>query len=112
MLAEVQGEKDAEVEENAPETPAPEGDDGGWGAAEATEAPAAAPEAEEEPEEVTKSYDQYLAERAAAAFEFGKKEARQVGQSTLEGTAFVREAVDDFFSGKVRIYSGFVATRR
>ncbi|EIW72576.1 hypothetical protein M231_03444 [Tremella mesenterica] len=105
LTDEVQGEKDAQVEENAPQTPAEE-DDGGWGAPATTpavreaDAEAAEPAEPEEPEEVVKSYDQFLAERAAQAFDFGKKEARQVGTQSLEGKAFVREALDEFFNGK------------
>ena len=49
-----------------------------------------------------KSYDDFLAEKAAQAFAFGKKEGRQVNADTVEGKAFVREGIDDFFSGKVR----------
>lgn len=106
-LAEQEGEIDAQKEEAAPQTPGAE--DGGWGAVEADDAaavkasaPAVAAEPEE-PEEVTKSYDEYLAEKAAAALEFGKKEVRQVTGESLEGTAFRREALDDFFSGKVSL---------
>lgn len=94
--AEVEGEKDAVAEENAPQTPAAEGE-------EPVAAEAAADVAEEEPEEVQKSLDQYLAERAAAALAVGKKEARQVSAETLEGQAFRREAIDEFFSGKVSL---------
>ena len=55
---------------------------------------------EEEEEEVTKSYDEYLAERAAAQdATIGKKEGRQVNNETVEGTQFSREAIADFFSG-------------
>ncbi|WVQ97639.1 hypothetical protein IAU59_004753 [Kwoniella sp. CBS 9459] len=90
---EVEGEKDAQTEEAAPQTPAPE----------AAEAPVAAAAAEpEEPEEVTKSYDDFLAERAQAALNIPgleKKAAREV-TGDLEGTAFVREGVEEFFSGK------------
>ncbi|RSH93010.1 hypothetical protein EHS25_008458 [Saitozyma podzolica] len=93
LSAEVEGEKDAVAEENAPQTPAAEGE-------EPVAAEAAADVAEEEPEEVQKSLDQYLAERAAAALAVGKKEARQVSADTLEGQAFRREAIDEFFSGK------------
>lgn len=102
--AEQQGEKDAQDENNVPQTPAADADAAGWGAAEgeATVAPAAE-EAEEEPEEVTKSYDEYLAERAASQIAgLGKKEGRQVNSETLEGTQFRRDAIDNFFSGKVR----------
>ena len=98
-----------------PQTPAPEGEDGGWGVTadgaavpdrtETEIAPAAAaadagPEAE--PEDTGKSYDQYLAELAQQALGsgLGKKEARQVNSETLEGVAFRRAAVDEFFSGK------------
>lgn len=98
-LDEVEGEKDAKVEENAPQTPAE-------AVAAETEAPAAEAEAEQEPEEVTKSYEEYLAERAqqnAAIAALGKKQAREVA-SEVEGKAFVREAIDDFFSGKVRFF--------
>lgn len=94
-LAEVQGESDAQAEETAPGTPAE-------GAAPVEAAEAAAPE---EPEEVQKSYDQFLAEKAEQAFAFGKKEGRQVNEDTLEGKAFVREGIDDFFSGKVITFS-------
>jgi hypothetical protein len=101
-LAEQQGEKDAQDEDNTPQTPAAEGGDGGWGAAdgEATVTPAAP--VEEEEEEVTKSYDEYLAERAASQISgLGKKEGRQVNNETVEGTQFRREAINDFFHGKV-----------
>jgi plasminogen activator inhibitor 1 RNA-binding protein len=101
--AEQQGEKDAQDEENTPQTPAVESGDGGWGAAEgeATVTPAAP----EEEEEVTKSYDEYLAERAAAQIQgLGKKEGRQVNTESVEGTQFRREAIDEFFNGKVREY--------
>lgn len=118
FTAEVEGEKDAADEETAPQTPAAEGD-GGWGASDepaaaatggwGTDEPTAAAtgfgddaeETPEEPEEVQKSYEEYLAEKAAAALEFGKKEVRQVSEAALEGTAFVREGIVDFFSGKV-----------
>lgn len=97
-LDEVEGEKDAKVEENAPQTPA----EGVVGEA---EAPAAEGEAEQEPEEVTKSYEEYLAERAqqnSAIAALGKKQTREVA-SEIEGKAFVREAIDDFFSGKASL---------
>ena len=103
IVAEQQGEKDAQDEDNTPQTPAAEGADGGWGAAEgeATVTPAAP--VEEEEEEVTKSYDEYLAERAASQISgIGKKEGRQVNSETVEGTQFRREAINDFFHGKVR----------
>lgn len=102
LTAEVEGEKDAQGEETVPGTPAAE-DASGWGA---TDAPAAEGEkteeaaAEAEPEEVQKSYDDFLAEKAASAFAFGKKEGRQVTGETLEGKAFVREGIDEFFTGK------------
>lgn len=90
--AEQEGEKDAQVEGEAPQTPAPEAEEA---------APAAAAEPEE-PEEITKSYDEYLAERAASQLAgLGKKEGRQVNSETLEGTQFRREAINDFFHGKV-----------
>ena len=82
LSAEVQGENDAEAEEKAPETPAEP----------VEETPA-------EPEEVQKSLDEYLAERANSAF-FGKKEGRQVDADTVEGSQFVREGIDQFFAGK------------
>nr|XP_019007444.1 uncharacterized protein I206_07896 [Kwoniella pini CBS 10737]OCF46225.1 hypothetical protein I206_07896 [Kwoniella pini CBS 10737] len=88
---EVEGEKDAQTEEAQPETPAPE-------AAEEVATPAEP----EEPEEVTKSYDDFLAERAQQALSIPgleKKEARTVS-GDLEGTAFVRSGVEEFFSGK------------
>jgi plasminogen activator inhibitor 1 RNA-binding protein len=111
LVAEVEGEKDAVAEENAPQTPAAEGEDGSWGAADAP-----APEAAEtpaEPEEVQKSLDDYLAERAAISLAaFGKKEARQVTAETLEGQAFRREAMDEFFAGKVSSYSGVAHLHR
>ena len=88
----MQGEKDAQAEETAPGTPA----------AEDAPVEAAAEETPEEPEEVQKSYDDFLAEKAAAAIAFGKKEGRQVNAETVEGKAFVREGIDDFFAGKVR----------
>ena len=131
--AEVQGENDAVAEEKAPQTPRVEDDDGGWGAPAAGEKaqtsgagnddggwgapevstfaetngaafPAAEPETAAEPEEVQKSYDEFLAERAQAALSsgLGKKEGRQVNAETLEGKAFRREAAEDtLFSGKV-----------
>ncbi|WVN89133.1 uncharacterized protein L203_104349 [Cryptococcus depauperatus CBS 7841] len=89
---EVEGEKDAQIEENAPATPA-----------EGAEA-APAPQEPEEPEEVTKSYEDYLAEKAQTALNIavlGKKQVREVA-SEVEGKAFVREAVDDFFTGKTK----------
>jgi plasminogen activator inhibitor 1 RNA-binding protein len=90
--AEQEGEKDAQVEGDAPQTPAVEAEE---------EATAAAAEPEE-PEEITKSYDEYLAERAASQLAgLGKKEGRQVNSETLEGTQFRREAINDFFTGKV-----------
>ncbi|ORX37374.1 hypothetical protein BD324DRAFT_608653 [Kockovaella imperatae] len=100
--AEEEGEKDAQAEETAPQTPAAE--DGGWGAGADGEARTGADAEEEtpaEPEEVQKSYDQFLAERAEQALSsgFGKKESRQVTGDNLEGKAFVREGIDDFFSG-------------
>jgi len=94
LTAEVEGEKDAQKEEAAPGTPAAEGAAEGDDAA-ATTAAAAAPEEEEDN---TKSYDQYLAEKAAAAADFGKKEGRKVTGETLEGKAFRREEVNDFFN--------------
>ncbi|ORY29352.1 hypothetical protein BCR39DRAFT_532456 [Naematelia encephala] len=99
--AELEGEKDAEVEEA--QTPA--GEDGGWAAPDAAPAAEATPDAAaepEEPEEVQKSYDEFLAERTAAALSagLGKKEVRTVNSETLEGKAFVRETIDEFFSGK------------
>lgn len=87
LTAEVEGLKDAVAEENA-ETPAAEAEG---------ETAAAEPE---EPEEVQKSLDEYLAERASNALALGKKEARQVNSDSVEGKAFVREAIDEFFSGK------------
>lgn len=55
-----------------------------------------------EPEEIQKSLDQYLAERAQASLGgIGKKEARTVESDKLEGQAFVREGIDEFFHGKV-----------
>lgn len=92
--AEVEGEKDAQGEETAPATPAAEGADAIAAEGEKVD------ETPEEPEEVQKSYDQFLAEKAEQAFAFGKKEARQVTGETLEGKAFVREGVDEFFAGK------------
>ncbi|WWD17663.1 hypothetical protein CI109_102104 [Kwoniella shandongensis] len=92
---EVEGEKDAQVEEAAPGTPAVEGEE-----APAAEE-AAAPVEPEEPEEVTKSYEEYLAEKAQAALDLaalGKKQVREVS-TEVEGKAFVREALDEFFSG-------------
>jgi len=96
LTAEVEGEKDAQAEEAAPGTPAPEEE------TPAADATAAEPAAEAEPEEVQKSFDQFLAERAQSALGdgLGKKEGRTVNTETLEGKAFVREAIDDFFSGK------------
>jgi hypothetical protein len=100
LAAEQQGEKDAQDEENTPQTPAE-------GAAEGETTAAAAAPVEEEEEEVTKSYDEYLAERAATQNStFGKKEGRQVNNETVEGVQFRREAIDDFFSGgKVRNFA-------
>jgi len=113
LNAEQQGEKDAQDEENAPQTPAAEKADGGWGAAEgeATVAPAAP--VEEEEEEITKSYDEYLAERAATQNStFGKKEGRQVNNETVEGTQFRREGIDDFFSGKEKAAKARTTTKK
>lgn len=96
ISAEVEGERDAVVEENTPETPAPEGVEADDVAAAVTE-PA-------EPEEIQKGLDEYLAERASAAFEFGKKEGRRVNAETLEGSEFRRQGIDDFFTGKVSFH--------
>jgi len=85
----------------------------GWGAAEgeATVAPAAP--VEEEEEEITKSYDEYLAERAATQNStFGKKEGRQVNNETVEGTQFRREGIDDFFSGKEKAAKARTTTKK
>jgi hypothetical protein len=88
------------MRKNTPQTPAE-------GAAEGETTAAAAAPVEEEEEEVTKSYDEYLAERAATQNStFGKKEGRQVNNETVEGVQFRREAIDDFFSGgKVRNFA-------
>lgn len=96
LNAEVQGEQDAVVEENTPQTPAPEADAAAEGE---TEQPAAEAEPAE-PEEVQKSLDEYLAERAKEAMTFGKKEGRTVTADTLEGSEFRRAAIEEFFSNK------------
>jgi len=132
LLAELEGEVDAVAEENTPQTPggaaaADDGDggwgveetpaktaeardaDGGWGAADTSANADVAPTADEpkapaEPEEIQKSYDEFVAERAQAALSsgLGKKEARQVNSESLEGKAFRREATEDvYFAGKV-----------
>jgi len=95
------------AEENAPQTPAAGGwDDGAAPAAgwvhEAPAAEGAAAEAEEA-EEIQKSYDEFLKEKAEQSLGglFGKKEVRPVTGETLEGKAFVREGVENFFTGKV-----------
>lgn len=103
LNAEVEGQTDAVAEEkdaaadggwDAPETPA--------AGAEAT-ADAAAPAEEQEPEEVQRSLDDYLAERAAGALgDLGKKERRTVNAETLEGSQFTREGIDEFFQGKAK----------
>jgi plasminogen activator inhibitor 1 RNA-binding protein len=107
----VEGEGDAVAEENTPQTPAVEADNGGWdtpvvSATDTIVPTTAVPESEvqAEPEEVQKSYDEFLAERAQAALAMGlgKKEGRVVNAETLEGKAFRREAAEDvFFAGKV-----------
>ncbi|KAK4686041.1 hypothetical protein P7C73_g4092, partial [Tremellales sp. Uapishka_1] len=92
LTAEVEGENDAQAEETAPGTPAE---------TKAAEPTPEAPVEPEEPEEVTKSYDEYLAELAAKNLgALGKKEGRKVEGETLEGKAFRREAVADFYNGK------------
>lgn len=100
FAAEVEGERDAAVEENAPATPGPDVVEAD-AAADATADTAAAAPAEVDPEENQKGLDAYLAERAAAAFEFGKKEGRQVNADSLEGQEFRRQGIEDFFSAKV-----------
>ena len=88
-IAEVEGQTDAITEEKA-EAAGPD-------AVEADAAPV-----EEEPEEVQRSLDDYLAERASAALGIlGKKEGRTVTADTLEGSKFAREGIAEFFSGKV-----------
>jgi len=104
LTAEVEGQQDAVKEENAPQTPVGEEADGGWGAANDAPATAAAETTEAaepvEPEEIQKSLDEYLAERAAQAVSFGKKESRQVSAETVEGREFRRAAMDDFYAPK------------
>jgi len=90
LTAEVEGQADAVVEENTPQSPAPEG----------VEADQVAAEEPVEPEEIQKSLDEYLAERAAAAVSFGKKEGRTVTAETLEGSEFVRQGIDEFYSSR------------
>lgn len=66
------------------------------------ETPAAQEEEEQEPEDNSKTLDQYLAERAAAALagDLAKKEARAVSDE-VEGKQFQREEPENFFVGKV-----------
>ncbi|KAL7419244.1 carbamoyl-phosphate synthase (glutamine-hydrolyzing) cpa2 [Cryptotrichosporon argae] len=86
LTAEVAGEIDAQADQKVA-TPAEDAEEGAA--------------ADEEAEPATKTLDQYLAEQAEKNLAgIGKKDSRQVSSDTLEGKAFVREAIDEFFSGK------------
>ncbi|KAJ9107931.1 hypothetical protein QFC19_002674 [Naganishia cerealis] len=92
LAAEVEGAVDASKEAAAPDAEA---------TAAATEAPAAEKKVEEE-EDNTKSYEEYLAEKAKAAASFAQLEGRQVeGSSDFVGSALKKsdEPEDPFFSG-------------
>jgi len=84
LTAEVEGEKDAQAEEAAPGTPAPEEE------TPAADATAAEPAAEAEPEEVQKSFDQFLAERAQSALGdgLGKKRGKDRQHRDPRGQSF------------------------
>ncbi|KAJ9102453.1 hypothetical protein QFC21_002853 [Naganishia friedmannii] len=98
LAAEVEGAVDASKEAASPDadaaaTPA--------AAAASTEAPVAEKKVEEE-EDNTKSYEEYLAEKAKAASAFAQLEGRQVvGTSDFVGSALKKsdEPEDPFFSG-------------
>lgn len=93
MAAEVEGAVDANKEAAAPDTDAP--------TTPAADAPAAEKKVEEE-EDNTKSYEEYLAEKAKQASAFGQLEGRQVeGTSDFVGSALKKSAEpeDPFFSG-------------
>lgn len=93
LAAEVEGAVDANKEAAAPDTDAP--------ATPVADAPAAEKKVEEE-EDNTKSYEEYLAEKAKAANAFGQLEGRQVeGTSDFVGSALKKsnEVEDPFFSG-------------
>lgn len=92
LAAEVEGAVDATKEAAAPDADA---------AAPAAEAPAAEKKVEEE-EDNTKSYEEYLAEKAKSAAAFAQPEARQVtGTSDFVGSALKKshDEEDPFFSG-------------
>lgn len=94
LAAEVEGAVDASTEAAAPDADAA-------APAAATEAPAAEKKVEEE-EDNTKSYEEYLAEKAKTAAAFGQLEGRQVtGTSDFVGSALKKthEVEDPFFSG-------------
>lgn len=93
LAAEVEGAVDANKEAAAPDTDAP--------TTPAADAPAAEKKVEEE-EDNTKSYEEYLAEKAKQASAFGQLEGRQVeGTSDFVGSALKKSAEpeDPFFSG-------------
>lgn len=97
LAAEVEGAVDASKEAAAPDADAAAAP----AAAAATEAPAAEKKVEEE-EDNTKSYDEYLAEKAKAAASFAQLEGRRVeGTSDFVGSALKKsdEPEDPFFSG-------------
>lgn len=98
LTAEVEGAKDATEEAAVPQTPAvevaPE--------AKTEQAPAVAEQKPEEEEDNTKSYEEYLAERAQAALHLniGKLEGRKVeGTSELVGSALTKQQEEEWYSG-------------
>jgi len=97
LTAEVEGEKDASAEAAAPQTPAVET------APDAKPEEAAAAESKpEEEEDNTKSYEEYLAERAQAALalNIGKLEGRKVeGASEIVGAALSKPEEEEWYSG-------------
>lgn len=94
LAAEVEGAVDASKEAASPDADAA-------APAAATEAPVAEKKVEEE-EDNTKSYEEYLAEKAKAASAFAQLEGRRVeGTSDFVGSALKKsdEPEDPFFSG-------------
>jgi len=101
LVAEVEGANDASEESATPQTPAAEGS--------AEEVKPAAEEAvtgqhktEEEEEDNTKSYEEYLAERAQAALNLniGKLEGRKVeGTSEIVGAALQKPEEEEWYQG-------------
>ncbi|KAJ9121652.1 hypothetical protein QFC22_002272 [Naganishia vaughanmartiniae] len=97
LAAEVEGAVDASKEAASPDADAA----APAAAAAATEAPVAEKKVEEE-EDNTKSYEEYLAEKAKAASAFAQLEGRRVeGTSDFVGSALKKsdEPEDPFFSG-------------